>query len=120
MAETLGSLIDKISILELRRYYMGLLAQKKGQDEPRRQALQSRLAVIEEQRRDLIAELDDLFADLVARRRRLKVYRQFKMYNDPQYRIDVKESGARILSESKSEMSKSNEQEREGPSCSEI
>lgn len=112
MAETLGSLIDKISILELRRYYMGLLAQKKGQDELRQQALRERLAVLEEQRRDLIAELDNLFADLVARRRGLKVYRQFKLYNDPQYRFDIKESVARILIES--------EQEREGPSCSEI
>ena len=36
-----------------------------------------------EQHRDLAASLGELLADIFAGRKRLKVYRQFKMYNDP-------------------------------------
>jgi hypothetical protein len=51
-----------------------------------RQRCQARLEVLTEQREDLVAELDALAAEVAAGRRQLKVYRQFKMYNDPQYR----------------------------------
>jgi hypothetical protein len=40
--------------------------------------------VLEEQRHDLAGALQALLDDLVAGRKRLKVYRQFKMYNDPE------------------------------------
>ncbi len=50
----------------------------------------ARLAVLREQRDDLAAELTTLAADIAGGRVTPKVYRQFKMYNDPQYR-----SGAR-------------------------
>jgi hypothetical protein len=39
------------------------------------------------QRDDLAAELTQLVSDVVAGRTVPKVYRQFKMYNDPQYRL---------------------------------
>jgi len=38
------------------------------------------------QRDDLAAELTTLLADIASGRVVPKVYRQFKMYNDPQYR----------------------------------
>jgi hypothetical protein len=41
-----------------------------------------------EQRDDLAAELTALAADIAAGRITPKVYRQFKMYNDPRYRRD--------------------------------
>jgi hypothetical protein len=44
-----------------------------------------RLAVLEEQRDDLAAELTQLAVDIASGRATPKVYRQFKMYNDPQY-----------------------------------
>jgi hypothetical protein len=39
--------------------------------------------VLNEQRDDLAACLDALWTDSLAGRRRFKLYRQFKMYNDP-------------------------------------
>jgi hypothetical protein len=39
--------------------------------------------VIEEQRDDLRDALNALWADVSAGRRRFKLYRQMKMYNDP-------------------------------------
>jgi hypothetical protein len=45
----------------------------------------SRLARLVEQRADLAACLDTLLDDCAAGRARFKVYRQFKMYNDPAF-----------------------------------
>ena len=45
--------------------------------------VKARLVVLCDQRRDLAASLGQLLADIFAGRNRLKVYRQFKMYNDP-------------------------------------
>jgi hypothetical protein len=51
-----------------------------------RESCQRRLAVLREQRDDLAQEFTTLFEDVMAGRVVPKVYRQFKMYNDPQYR----------------------------------
>ena len=45
--------------------------------------------MLETQRDDLAAELSALLADVSAGRVVPMVYRQFKMYNDPQYRAPV-------------------------------
>jgi len=42
-----------------------------------------KLAILHEQLHDLSTSLKQLLADIFAGRKRLKVYRQFKMYNDP-------------------------------------
>ncbi len=42
-----------------------------------------KLTVLHAQREDLSLALAELLADIFAGRRRLKTYRQFKMYNDP-------------------------------------
>jgi len=44
---------------------------------------QQKLSVLRAQHEDLTAALTELVADLLAGRKRLKIYRQFKMYNDP-------------------------------------
>ena len=81
--ETPGSAIDRLSILSLRLYHMREQADRKDADEAHRTKVQGRLAVIEEQHRDLAGALAELLDDIFAGRKRLKVYRQFKMYNDP-------------------------------------
>ncbi len=42
----------------------------------------AKLAVLEEQRADLISAIDALLDDIAAGRKYMKVYRQMKMYND--------------------------------------
>ena len=89
MAETVGSLVDKITIIELKIYHM---AEQKGRDDvtPEFRALcDQRLEVMREQRDDLAVEITKLVADMAGGRLVPKVYRQFKMYNDPQYRRDA-------------------------------
>jgi hypothetical protein len=86
MAETVGWLADKLSIIELKIFHM--LEQSERTDKPAefREACLARVAVMREQRDDLARELAQLFDDIVAGRVKPKVYRQFKMYNDRQYR----------------------------------
>jgi hypothetical protein len=81
--ETPGSVIDRLSILALRRYHMQEQADRTDASEEHRAKAKSRLAVLAEQHRDLSQSLRELLEDIFAGRKRLKVYFQFKMYNDP-------------------------------------
>jgi len=80
--ETPGSVIDRLSILSLRIYHMKEQAARQDADEAHRERARRKLAVLHEQQSDLCTSLVELLEDVVAGRRRLKVYRQFKMYND--------------------------------------
>ena len=86
MAETVGSLVDKISIVELKIYHMQEQAEREDATPEFRDRCGERLAVLRVQRDDLAEELSVLLRDIAAGRVVPKVYRQFKMYNDPQYR----------------------------------
>ena len=86
MAETIGSLVDKIAIIELKIYHMREQAQRDDVAADFRERCEARLKVMREQRDDLASELTQLAADIAGGRVIPKVYRQFKMYNDPQYR----------------------------------
>lgn len=86
MAETVGWLVDKISIIELKIYHMREQAERTDVTPEFRERCEARLEVMAEQRDDLAAELTKLAKDVASGRAELKVYRQFKMYNDPQYR----------------------------------
>ena len=86
MAETIGWLADKLTIVELKIYHMREQAERSDRSTEFRAQCEGRLAVLREQRDDLAAELTALAADIAAGRVTPKVYRQFKMYNDPRYR----------------------------------
>ncbi|MCX5791126.1 MAG: DUF4254 domain-containing protein [Elusimicrobia bacterium] len=86
MAETIGSLADKLSIIQLKIWHMREQAERTDADEAHRGAARRKIEVMDLQRSDLEAELAQLFSDVMAGRVRLKIYRQFKMYNDPRYR----------------------------------
>ena len=81
--ETPGSSIDRLSILSLRLYHMQEQLDRGDATEEHLAKVAARLAIIQEQHRDLSQSLAALVDDLFAGRKRLKVYRQFKMYNDP-------------------------------------
>lgn len=87
MAETIGSLADKLTIAELKIYHMREQLSRADADAGHRARCAERLAVLQLQRDDLAAELSELWEQVRAGTYRPKVYRQFKMYNDPQYRI---------------------------------
>lgn len=86
MAETIGSLVDKISIVELKIYHMLEQAERTDVPQEHRDNSIRKVTVMREQRDDLKAELGELFEAVMAGKKKLKVYRQFKMYNDPIYK----------------------------------
>lgn len=86
MAETVGSLVDKISIMELKIYHMREQVERADVSDEFRQQSSDRLAILRLQRDDLAEELRLLLDDIASGRVVPKVYRQFKMYNDPRYR----------------------------------
>jgi hypothetical protein len=87
MAETMGSLIDKICIAELKIYHIQEQVDRNDLASDLRRLSQERLGVMKRQRDDLVAELDALSASWTRGAWRPKVYRQFKMYNDPRFQM---------------------------------
>ena len=82
-SETAGSMIDRLSILALKVNAMHAQTQRADVDEAHVRASGAKLAQLLQQRRDLAACLDTLLAEVTTGRACFKVYRQFKMYNDP-------------------------------------
>ena len=83
-SETPGLMIDRLSILALKIFHTREESQRESATEAHRRRNRERLALLEEQRADLAAALDALFSDIANGNRRFKLYRQLKMYNDPE------------------------------------
>lgn len=82
-SETAGSMIDRLSILSLKVHHMRLQTQRSDVDKAHIESCADRLARFLEQRRDLAGCFDRLLAEAARGDAWFKVYRQFKMYNDP-------------------------------------
>ena len=82
-SETAGMMIDRLSILSLKLKAMHLQTLRTDVSEDHLSSCKQKLERIIEQRSDLGACFDHLLADCLAGRARYKIYRQFKMYNDP-------------------------------------
>jgi hypothetical protein len=82
-SETPGMMIDRLSILALKEYHMHEETVRPDASAEHRAKCAEKLARIRVQRADLAGCLDELLADVAARRRTFSVYFQFKMYNDP-------------------------------------
>jgi hypothetical protein len=84
-SETAGSMIDRLSIMALKIHAMRAQTERRDVDEAHRTASRVKLERLQQQRADLAGCLDALLADAAAGRAYFKVYRQFKMYNDPRF-----------------------------------
>ncbi len=80
--ETPAWAVDRLSILALKLYHMREETLRADAGADHRAACEAKLSVLRDQRRDLTQSLDELLDDLQSGRRRMKVYRQMKMYND--------------------------------------
>lgn len=82
-SESPGLIIDRLSILALKIYHTREEAERAHAPAGHAERNRARLQILEEQRADLAACLDALWRETLAGTRRFKLYRQFKMYNDP-------------------------------------
>jgi hypothetical protein len=83
-SETPGLILDRLSILALKIYHTREEATRPTATEAHRLRNQKRLLLLEEQRTDLAGCLEALWEQVVQGKRRFKLYRQMKMYNDPE------------------------------------
>ncbi len=82
-SETPGMMIDRLSILALKIRAMRSQSERIEAGGTHVSECLTRLARLVEQRVDLANCLDELLADCIAGRARIKAYRQYKMYNNP-------------------------------------
>jgi hypothetical protein len=80
-SESPGLIIDRLSILALKIFHTKEQLHRSTEQHQHRN--HNRLLVLKEQRADLSACLADLWKEVLAGRRRFKLYQQLKMYNDP-------------------------------------
>lgn len=82
-SETPAWLLDRMSILMLKIYHMKEQTERKDASADHIKSTNAKLAILMEQKSDMQIAFDELVEDIAQGRRRFKVYRQMKMYNDP-------------------------------------
>ncbi len=82
-SETAGAMVDRLSILSLKIHHMRLQTQRGDVDRAHIDSCIQKLNRLNEQRTDLAACLERLLAECARGESHFKIYRQFKMYNDP-------------------------------------
>ncbi len=75
--------IDRLSILALKIYHMEQETLREDVSVEHRTACQEKLQILLEQRKDLSKSIDELLGDIQSGHKYMKVYKQMKMYNDP-------------------------------------
>jgi hypothetical protein len=81
-SETPAWLLDRMSILLLKIYHMQEQVERKDADPVHIEKCQTKLDILMEQKTDMQLCFDELMDDLQKGIRKMKVYRQMKMYND--------------------------------------
>jgi hypothetical protein len=82
-SESPGMIIDRLSILSLKSYHMTLQTQRKDATEEHRSLCTNKLAIIHQQLDQLGQCFVELLEEIAIKKRTFRIYRQLKMYNDP-------------------------------------
>ena len=82
-SETAGAMIDRLSILALKSFHMDLQTRRTDASSEHIAACHDKLARLAAQREDLARCYDTLLGCAAEGRAFWRIYRQFKMYNDP-------------------------------------
>ena len=75
--------LDRLSILELKIYHMAQEVQRQNVDQKHIETCQNKLDILLNQEVDLSTAIEDLIEDIATGKKYMKVYKQMKMYNDP-------------------------------------
>jgi hypothetical protein len=76
--------VDRLAILLLKIYHMQVEVTRANAPAGHRESCSDRLKLLYEQKADLCQSIDELLEDIALGQKQMKVYRQVKMYNDPQ------------------------------------
>ena len=75
--------VDRYSILALKIYHMQEQVNRTDTTDDHKNQCQTKLNVLLEQKKDLGTAIDQLLTDIETGEKYMKVYKQMKMYNDP-------------------------------------
>ncbi|MBR2194970.1 MAG: DUF4254 domain-containing protein [Salinivirgaceae bacterium] len=75
--------VDRFSILALKIYHMQEQVMRTDVSVEHKAQCQNKLNVLLEQKKDLGTAIDQLLDDIASGKKYMKVYKQMKMYNDP-------------------------------------
>lgn len=76
--------IDRLSILYLKIFHMKVEVLRSDISDAKKQECQKKLDILLEQKKDLSGAIEQLICDIEAGKKYMKVYKQMKMYNDPE------------------------------------
>ena len=84
MAETLGSLIDKLSIKNLRYWHLDEDSQARDVSDPQKQELMAKMELVDRQRKELLEEIDVFLSSALAgevriRDEKVKLYKNLNV-----------------------------------------
>ncbi len=82
-SETPAWLLDRMSILQLKIYHFTEQLERKEAGESHLASVKQKLYVLQIQEEDLALAYDELMSDLRSGQKYMKLYKQMKMYNDP-------------------------------------
>jgi hypothetical protein len=86
-SESAGSIIDRLSILSLKLFHMKRQTLRGDASLDHIALCRKKVAQLQLQRRDLANCLDHLLSEAQAGRAFFRIYKQFKMYNDPAFHV---------------------------------
>ncbi|MCH2191106.1 MAG: DUF4254 domain-containing protein [Gammaproteobacteria bacterium] len=82
-SETLGSIIDRLSIASLKVFHMAEQTERTDASPEHIQSCMEKLHRLRLQQDDLATALQSFIDEIIAGKKQNKLYHQFKMYNDP-------------------------------------
>jgi len=82
-SETPGSIFDRLTVLALRNHHLKKETERKDIDKSHIERCILMLNQVDERSQDLLKCLEELLLDYYAGRKKLKSYKQHKLYNDP-------------------------------------
>lgn len=82
-SETPAWLLDRMSILQLKIYHFAEQFRRKDVAESHLDSVKQKLYILQVQEEDLALAHDELMNDLRSGHKYMKLYKQMKMYNDP-------------------------------------
>jgi len=82
-SETVGSIIDRLSIVSLKILHMGIQADRSDINIAQKKEAHTKKKRLINQRNDLILCLNQILKSISKGTAFYRIYRQFKMYNDP-------------------------------------
>jgi hypothetical protein len=92
-SETPGMIIDRLSILSLKIFHTQEQVERSDVTPEHIEKNRERLSILLQQRQDLAGCLNALWEDVQNGRRYFKIYRQLKMYNDPELNPEIYKAG---------------------------